>query len=161
MADKWPEPEQFEPIAAEQFERLKELIEEGRWVISELPNDRKYRLLYGNDSLVETNQSLIKHLMRLDDVAKVDQPSGLRLAVANREVWLDIDKDTLYQHQTNLELRLSNTRGLKQKLETRLSNPSYAEKAPAHVVEQTKEQLAEQDKIIDRLVAELKVIKTS
>ncbi len=161
MADKWPEPEEFEPIAAEQFERLKELVEEGRWVISELPSDRKYRLLYGNDSLVEANQPLIKHLMRLDDIAKIDQPSGLRLAAANRETWLDIDKNTLYQHQTNLELRLSNARGLKQKLEARLNNPNYADKAPAYVVEETKEQLDEQNKVIDRLVAELDIVRTS
>ena len=139
----------------------KELIEEGRWVISELPNDRKYRLLYGNDSLVEANQPLIKHLMRLDDITKIDQPSGLRLAATNREVWLDIDKDTLYQHQTNLELRLSNARNLKQKLEARLSNPSYADKAPAYVVEETREQLDEQAKLIDRLVAELDIVRAS
>ena len=60
MREKWPTPEQFDTIAAEQFEKLKELVNEGRWVISELPGNAKYRLLYGNDSLIEDNQATIQ-----------------------------------------------------------------------------------------------------
>ena len=129
MREAWPTPEKFDPIAAEQFEQLKLLVAEGRWVIAELPGNKKYRLLYGNDSLIADNQDTIKHLIRLEAIEHTDQPRGLRLAAANREAWLDIDSETLYQHQ-----------------------------APAHLVEETREQLAEQEKIITRLVSELEVI---
>jgi len=158
MREAWPTPEKFDPIAAEQFEQLKLLVAEGRWVIAELPGNKKYRLLYGNDSLIADNQDTIKHLMRLEVIEHTDQPRGLRLAAANREAWLDIDSETLYQHQENLEMRLAEARQKLAGLKKRLENPTYIEKAPAHLVEETREQLAEQEKIITRLVSELEVI---
>ena len=158
MREAWPTPEKFDPIAAEQFEQLKLLVAEGRWVIAELPGNKKYRLLYGNDSLIADNQDTIKHLMRLEAIEHTDQPRGLRLAAANREAWLDIDSETLYQHQENLEMRLAEARQKLAGLKKRLENPTYVEKAPAHLVEETRKQLAEQEKIITRLVSELEVI---
>ena len=158
MREAWPTPEKFDPIAAEQFEQLKLLVVEGRWVIAELPGNKKYRLLYGNDSLITDNQDTIKHLMRLEAIEHTDQPRGLRLAAANREAWLDIDSETLYQHQENLEMRLAEARQKLAGLKKRLENPTYVEKAPAHLVEETRDQLAEQEKIITRLVSELEVI---
>ena len=158
MREAWPTPEKFDPIAAEQFEQLKLLVAEGRWVIAELPGNKKYRLLYGNDSLITDNQDTIKHLMRLEAIEHTDQPRGLRLAAANREAWLDIDSETLYQHQENLEMRLAEARQKLAGLKKRLENPTYIEKAPAHLVKETREQLAEQEKIITRLVSELEVI---
>ena len=158
MRETWPTPEKFDPIAAEQFEQLKLLVTEGRWVIAELPGNKKYRLLYGNDSLIADNQDTIKHLMRLEAIEHTGQPRGLRLAAANREAWLDIDSETLYQHQENLEIRLAEARQKLAGLKKRLENPTYVEKAPAHLVEETREQLAEQEKIITRLVSELEVI---
>ena len=160
MRDHWPTPEKFDPIAAEQFEQLKTLVAEGRWVIAELPGNKKYRLLYGNDSLIADNQDTIKHLMRLESIAHTDQPRGLRLAAANREAWLDIDEETLYQHQTDLEVRLSEARRTLSSLQARLDNPTYVEKAPAHLVEETRQQLAEQEKLIQRFIGELEVISS-
>lgn len=158
MREAWPTSEKFDPIAAEQFEQLKLLVAEGRWVIAELPGNKKYRLLYGNDNLIADNQDTIKHLMRLEAIEHTDQPRGLRLATANGEAWLDIDSETLYQHQENLEMRLAESRQKLAGLNKRLENPTYVEKAPAHLVEETREQLAEQEKIITRLVSELEVI---
>lgn len=159
MRDSWPTPEQYDEIEAEQFERIKELVSEGRWVITELPGNKKYRLLYGNDSLVKENADTIKHLMRLASIEHTDQPRGLRLAAANREVWLDIDDETLYQHQTELEMRLADARKRLEGLQARINNPSYAEKAPAHLVEETRQHITEQQALIQRLITELEVIK--
>lgn len=159
MRDSWPTPEQYDEIEAEQFERIKELVSEGRWVITELPGNKKYRLLYGNDSLVKENADTIKHLMRLASIEHTDRPRGLRLAAANREVWLDIDDETLYQHQTELEMRLAEARKRLEGLEARINNPSYAEKAPAHLVEETRQHITEQQALIQRLITELEVIK--
>ena len=98
--------------------------------------------------------------MRLESIAHTDQPRGLRLAAANREAWLDIDEKTLYQHQTDLEVRLSEARRTLSSLQARLDNPTYVEKAPAHLVEETRQQLAEQEKLIQRFIGELEVISS-
>ena len=159
MREAWPTPEKYNPIKAEQFERIKELVTEGRWVIAELPGNKKYRLFFGNDSLIEENTATIQHLMRLKDIEHTEQPSGLRLAVANREAWLDVDNETLYQHQTELEVRLAEARQKRDGLQKRLDNPTYLEKAPAHLVEETRKQLTEQEQLINRFIAELEVIE--
>jgi valyl-tRNA synthetase len=158
-AERWPKAEEFDAIAAEQFERIRELVSEGRWVIAELPGNKKYSLLYGSDSLVEHNLELIRRLMRLEKIEKIDQPRGLRLAATNRETWLDIDSDTLYQHQANLELRLANARKRLDGLNARLANESYLAKAPERLVTETKEEQQTTEKLIDRLVTELEVIQ--
>ena len=87
-----------------------------------------------------------------------DQVRGLRLAASGRDAWLDLDADTLYEHQTNLEKRLADTRGEIATLEARLSNESYVAKAPAQLVEESREQLASKQALVERLEAELEVL---
>jgi len=43
-------------------------------------------------------------------------------------------------------------------LEARLENPRYVEKAPKHLVEETKQQLEEKKALIERLQHELEVL---
>ena len=87
IRETWPTPEKYDQIQAKQFERIKDLVTEGRWVITELPGNKKYGLLYGNDGLVDDNKDTIQHLMKLSSIEKTDQPRGLKLTVPNRKVW--------------------------------------------------------------------------
>ena len=89
---------------------------------------------------------------------QVDQPTGLRLASSNREAWLDVDKDTLYEHQTNLEKRLAETRQQIANLSGRLANENYVNKAPAHLIEETRKELEQKEAYEVRLQAELSVL---
>ncbi len=157
-AEDWPLKLQSDDISSGQFTRIQDLVSEARYVTSELPGNKRYALLFQNDSLIEENAPLIKHLAKLSDIAEVDQPRGLRLAASNREAWLDIDEDTLYEHQSNLEVRLAETRVHHKKLEGRLQNKNYIKKAPAHLVEETKQELEDTAKLIERLVRELSVL---
>lgn len=154
----WPTPLDYNDIAAAEFEQLQKLVVEARYVMSELPGNSRYPLLYQNDSLIADNSELIVHLARVKEVREVDTPKGLRLATSNREAWLDIDEDTLYEHQTNLETRLAETKQFVQTLEARLSNESYVNKAPAHLVEESKKQCEEKKLLIERLENELSVL---
>lgn len=157
ISSRWPKALDCSDIAAGEFEQLQKLVVETRYVLSELP-PKKYTVLYQEDSLIEDNTELIAWLARLEKVEKADQPKGLRLAASNREAWLAIDENTLYEHQTNLEKRLAEARALEKNLEGRLSNKSYVEKAPAKLVDETKAQLSETKALIGRLVAELDVL---
>lgn len=154
----WPTPIDYDDIAAAEFGRLQKLVNETRYVTSELPGNERYVLLYQNDSLIADNKELIKHLARLKDVQHVDQARGLRLAASGREAWLDVNEETLYEHQTNLEVRLSEIRQFVKTLEARLANKDYISKAPAHLVEESHEQLQSKKTLIERLEDELKVL---
>lgn len=155
---QWPQPKDYDEIAAAEFDRLKDLVTEARYVTSELPGNRRYRLLFHEDTLIEENKEIVRRLGRLEDVLKTEQARGLKLAASNREAWLEIDENTLYEHQSNLEKRLAGARQEVDRLQRRLANPDYLAKAPSRLVEATKSQLDEQTGLIRRLENELAVL---
>ena len=158
MTSSWPQKQDYDEISAAEFKRLQKLISEIRFVTAELPGNEKRDILYGDDSLIADNADLIKHHARVNSVAHTDVPRGLRLAASGRDVWVDIDAETLYEHQSNLEVRLAQTRHELKNLESRLANENYVKKAPPALVEES-QKLAEQKRSqIARYVAELESI---
>ena len=156
-----PVRKEYDDIAAAEFGRLKDLVSEARYVVSELPGNKRYGLLYMDDSLVADNADLIKKLAHATSVEHVEQARGLRLAASGRDAWLDIDDETLYEHQTNLEKRLAEERQHVQTLESRLANKNYVAKAPAALVEESRKALREKQELIVRLQNELQVVAKS
>ena len=132
-----------------------ELVREIRFVQSQLPNG-KYNLIFSkNDQLVRENQSLVKTLANLKEIREVEEGKGLRIAVHGREVWLDISDELLYEHQQNLEKRLLEFRENAKKLEARLANKGYVDRAPKELVDETRDELAKARAQIERLVGEI------
>lgn len=157
-SETMPDRLEYDDIAAAAFGRLKDLVSEARYVVSELPGNKRYGLLYMDDSLVADNIELVKKLARVTSVEHVDQARGLRLAASGRDVWLDIDDETLYEHQANLEKRLAEERQHIRTLETRLANDNYVAKAPVALVEESRKTLREKQELITRLQNELQVV---
>lgn len=153
----WPSALEFSDIAAGEFDQLKTFVSEVRFVNQEL-GSRDQTIVFQNDALLEENAELVRHLTGVKSVESTLEPRGLRLAVANREAWVAVDADTLYEHQTNLEARLVATRADIQKLEARLANDAYVSQAPPQIVEASRQQLAEQRTLEARLVHELEVL---
>ncbi|MBC7764184.1 valine--tRNA ligase [Microbacteriaceae bacterium] len=156
--NRWPEKKSYNELAAAEFDRLRALVSEARYVMSELPSNKRYPIIYMDDSLVADNAELIKKLTRASAVYSTDTARGLRLAASGRDAWLDIDAETLYEHQSNLEERLADTRKEATNLEVRLSNESYVAKAPAALVDESRKLLSEKVALIERLESELAVI---
>ena len=156
--ETWPTQKPYNEMMAAEFERLKALVGEARYVMSELPGNTRYSILYMDDSLVADNAEIIGKLARAKSVEHINQARGLRLAASGRDAWLDLDAETLYEHQTNLEKRLAETHAAIKTLQGRLSNESYVAKAPAALVEESKQQLTEKETLVKRLEAELEVI---
>lgn len=156
ISQKWPTAAKYSDIAATEFNQLKALVSEARYVAHELGG--KQTLIYGEDSLIADNEELVGVLAGLNEVKKADNPSGLRLAVAGREAWLDIDQKTLKHHRKNLEQRIKDIEGQIKNLEARLGNESYVKNAPEAVVAETREGLKEQQALLERLQAELQII---
>ncbi len=156
--ETWPSEKSYNEMMAIEFERLKALVSEARYVMSELPGNTRYSILYMEDSLVADNAEIIGKLAHAKSVEHIDQAQGLRLAASGRDAWLNLDAETLYEHQTNLEKRLTETHAAIKTLRGRLSNESYVAKAPPALVEESKVQLAEKETLVKRLETELEVI---
>ena len=158
ISTKWPEKIDYDDIAAAEFGRLKHLVNEVRFVIAGLPGDKRYSLLYQNDSLIAENAELIQKLAKLHDVQPVEQGRGLRLANSGRQAWLDISEKTLKKHRSNLEKRLTEVNKQIKALETRLANENYIAKAPAELIDESRTQLKQHNELVERLVHELEII---
>jgi len=159
ISEMWPPKFDFSEDQAAEFDKIRALVSEIRYVVTELPANKKYDLIYKNDALIAENADLIKSLAHLKSIEPIDTPRGLRIATPGRTAWLDLSSDLVYEHQTRLESRLVETRAEIEKLEQRLANKNYTEKAPTNLVEETRSQLQEKQDHEKRLVAELDVIK--
>ena len=157
IAARWPEAAQFDAISAAQFEDLKEVVTAVRSTNQQLGG--RFGVLYGSDSLVDDNQVLIQFLARVPSVISHDgQPRGLRLALANHEVYLDVDEKTVARRREQLEEQILAVGRELDNLNLRMSNPNYVEKAPEHLVAETQRQITEKSELIERLKGELEVI---
>lgn len=159
---KWPEKLIFDPISAAEFERLMVVVSEVRGTLQALPganNAKKYELLYGNDSIVNDNQMLIKTLTKVPAINSLDgAPRGLRLALANHELYLDVPERVVSEYKDALTEKIMAVGRELDALNMRIMNPNYVEKAPEHLVKETREAIAEKEALIERLKQQLEAI---
>ena len=159
---KWPARLEFDPISAEQFENIRIIVSEVRTTLQALPgtnNAKKYSLLYDNDSLVNDNQLIIRTLTKVPTINSLDgAPRGLRLALANHELYLDVPEKVVKEYKDSLTERILSVGRELDALNLRMSNPNYVERAPAHLVKETTDQIKEKEALISRLKTELEII---
>ncbi|MCL1839649.1 valine--tRNA ligase [Candidatus Saccharibacteria bacterium] len=158
ITQKWPAKLPYDPMTAEQFETLMIIISTVRGHLQSLPGGQKPNLLFGNDSLVNDNQVLIQFLTHVPAVIPDDTPQGMRIALPNREIYLDIDEQTLKEYKQNLENNILKLGAEINTLETRLRNPNYRDKAPKELVEETQKHLEQKQTTMQRLKNELTLI---
>ena len=162
VAAKWPARLEYDPISAEQFENIRIIVSEVRTTLQALPgtnNAKKYSLLYDNDSLVNDNQLIIRTLTKVPTINSLDgAPRGLRLALANHELYLDVPENIVKEYKNNLTERILSVGRELDALNLRMSNPNYVERAPAHLVKETTDQIKEKEALISRLKTELEII---
>ena len=162
ITEKWPTRLVYDPITAEQFETLRTIISEVRGTLQALPgtnNAKKYALLYGDDSLIEDNILLIQTLTRVPSVNSTNgAPRGLRLALANHELYLDVPEKVVAAYRDALTEKILSVGRELDALNARMLNPNYVDKAPIHLVKETTDQIAEKTALIERLKSELNYI---
>ncbi|MDO4746752.1 MAG: valine--tRNA ligase [Candidatus Saccharibacteria bacterium] len=159
---KWPARLEYDPISAEQFENIRTIVSEVRTTLQSLPgtnNSKKYDLLYDNDSLVEDNLLLIRSLTKVPTLnALQGSPRGLRLALANHELYLDVPEKVVNDYKEALTDKILSVGRELDALNARMENPSYVERAPAHLVKETQDQIKEKEALISRLKQQLSLI---
>lgn len=151
----WPEELEFDPISAANFDRIKEVVTEIRSTCQAIPGNKKWPVFFGDDSLVSDNQVLIKNLTRVPSINSTEgTPRGIRLALANREVYLDVPQATIDEYAEDLDERILAVGRELNALNMRMMNPNYVDKAPAHLVDETRKAIAEKEALIEKLKAE-------
>ena len=161
MSQKWPSDFKFDPISAENFEKLMDIVFHTRSTLQALSEAHKgfskagTTVLFGDDSLVNDNQVLVQKLTGVAAVISCEgQPRGLRLPVANHEVYLDVTPDVVADYAAALEKKILSVGRELDSLNMRMMNPNYVDKAPAELVNETQKLIAEKEELIERLKIE-------
>ena len=161
ISAKWPADFKFDPISAENFEKLMGVVSTTRSTLQALSESHKgfsksdTVMLYGDDSLVDDNQVLVQKLTGVASVISCEgQPRGLRLPVANHEVYLDVDSGVVADYAQALENKILAVGRELDSLNMRMMNPNYVDKAPAELVNETRKLIAEKEELIERLKRE-------
>lgn len=160
--EKWPSGVKFDPISADQFETLIVAVVEVRRALNELSgalNGKKCGLLFGNSSLIDDNSLLVQFLTKVSFVMSHEgAPRGMRLPIANMELYLDVSPEVVASYKAGLEERILAVGREIDLLNTRLMNPRYVDKAPIELVNETRKQLAEKEEMLAKLRAEMVAI---
>lgn len=149
----WPTIPAFDKAKATEFDELKEVIVEVRQLTKNLKLTRP-TLVYNRSELLAENAHLITKLAGIGGTEQGSDVAGIRLISA--EAWLEADKKHLQAYQKDLQAKINQSTSIIANLEKRLSNKAYVAQAPAHVVQQTKDQLAEYQADLSLLQADQK-----
>ena len=138
----WPEITKADAKQAAVFGEIQAIVTETRYILKAL-NAHDTTLYYTDVQFLAEHAELIKRLTKLSEVREVRDGNGLYLTSTPYRCWLDIDAETAKHFAKELGEKLAAQKGLVERLQARLNNKSYTDKAPKHVVKQTQEQLAE------------------
>jgi valyl-tRNA synthetase len=150
---------QGDKAQAKKFEAVKKIIVEARRISKEL-EVKKPKMYYSDSELIDQQAPLIERLTRLSGVEE-GQGGTVRLINTEYDIRLDIDRKTAQNYSDKLTERQKQQREAVKRLQSRLANKSYIEKAPKELVQDTKRQLASEEELLDKVSAEIKSFKQS
>jgi valyl-tRNA synthetase len=151
----WPKALKADAGKATEFSDIQTIVMEARFITKAL-GAAQATLYYTDVPFLKANAELIKRLTRLHAVTEVAQGDGLFLTETKYRCWLDIDSATARHYAEQLKAKQADQAKLIAQLQARLANKAYTEQAPAHIVNQTKDQLTEAQSQLVKLSDEIK-----
>jgi valyl-tRNA synthetase len=147
-AEPFPKLINFDKSRADEFTEVMKIIKECRRVSAILQLSRP-DLHYHDESLVESNSELIKHMGNLGGVFESD--SGLRLVLTGHNVWLDVSDKQAQAYKDHLDKEAKAQMESVRRLHQRLENKAYVTNAPEDLILETKQELARKRELADQL----------
>jgi valyl-tRNA synthetase len=161
MTQKWPEALKYSPTKAKSFEELILIVTDVRSHFQSLPGAASYPIAFYDDKLIYDNQLLLQHYTKAPSIPEIqpEEAHGLHLAIAGHpNIYLEIPADIHAKYKANLEERILSLGKEIEVLEARLRNPNYVKKAPKELVDETKQQLATKQQLLDDMKAEFELV---
>jgi valyl-tRNA synthetase len=150
ITSHWPEMNTVYPEQSHEFEEIKSIITEVRYLKNSL-KITKTRLHYIVPQFVIDNAKLIEQLTKVETVTEVQVGPGLRLIKTPYQCWLDVDRKLLKQYIRDVGRKQKIQKDTVLRLEARLTNTSYTAKAPPEIIEQTKKELLEAQEVLETI----------
>jgi len=155
MLQQWNRGYQFDRKKAQEFEEVKELVGAARLVVAKLKGRRA--MVYSDNRVISENEAVIKNLAGLEAVMPFEKPAGIRIA-GNFRAYIEAKPAEISAYKADLEQKLIEAGNLAENLKKRLDNDSYRQNAPKHLVDETRQKLAEAETLSASLAKELENI---
>jgi valyl-tRNA synthetase len=156
MISDWPKAGKADEKKAEEFEIVKNIVSEIRYIKGAMHLRGGISLYHAGEKFLQEHGEMIAALAKLEGIKAVKDGDGLHLTTAPFKAWLDIDQATAKRFMTELKTKAEETHKSIQQLEERLGNKAYVDKAPKHLVEESKKQLEELKAQLDKIREEYK-----
>lgn len=150
---KWPSSHKYSKSEAQVFKDMQMIISEIRFITSEM-RLKNLSLYHKGEDFLQKHATTIKSLAGLGAIEEVRDGFGLHLTSTSYSCWLDVDQETAHRFLEQLNKKREEYKRSIAQLEARLANKGYAEKAPKEIVEQTKTQIEETKKLLEKVVQE-------
>lgn len=154
ISQNWPTPEKFDTKQAQEFEEIRTIVSEIRTIKTSLKL-KATRLYFTDVTFLHDHADLIAGLAKLDGVEEVADGKGLHLTTTSYNCWLDIDRQTIERYNTQLQKQLTEAESARDGYKKRLDNKSYVKKAPKALVDETKQQLADTEQLIENIRSQI------
>lgn len=139
----WPTSTKTDSAKVQKFEEIKTIVSEVRHIKTLLLlNGGLLQYIPEKNSIFEEYTELIRSLSRLENIEESSNPNGVQLTQSSQACWLDVPEETTRQFVKELQNKTEDLTAQIEKLEKRLANTSYIEKAPVQLVEETRTSLA-------------------
>ncbi|MBI1857077.1 valine--tRNA ligase [Candidatus Saccharibacteria bacterium] len=154
ITSPWPKVTDIDTQKAKEFEQIKALVSEIRYIKGTVHLRDNLRLYHKGEVFLNQHGTLIKKLAQIEDIQEVRDGYGLHLTSVPFACWLDIDQETAHSFLEQLKSRLVDQKKLVERLETRLANKAYTKNAPKELIEETRTQLEEAKELGSKLYNE-------
>ena len=155
ISSPWPSVIKADTKAANNFTEVQTIISEVRHITSALQTTNTI-LYFTNNQFLRENSKMITQFTGILDVKEVASGRGLNLTTTKHSCWLDIGIDTAAAYSAKLNTQKTQKEATIKRLQQRLDNKAYTQNAPKDVIEQTKQQLADEQLLLAKLQKELK-----
>lgn len=151
---EWPKVPAAKDGPVQTFETVKSIVTEVRTLTASLKT-RDVSLHYTDSALLDSEAGLIQQLTRITEVSKgSSDEEGVRLVYSTEGAWLTISTKQAKAHAEELAAQQKQQKQVIKQLGGRLANKSYVDGAPKAVVQQTRDQLAEAERLLESISAE-------
>ena len=150
----WPTHVKADIKKTDEFREIKNIVSEVRYICTAL-EVKSPSLYFTHNAFLKDNADIIARFARLARVGEVESGRGLHLTKTHHDCWLDIDLHTAKVYVSKLRVAKEEKQALIERLTMRLNNKAYTDKAPKHVVQQTKDQLSRENDLLGKLSREL------
>ena len=161
ITSTWPELYTVDEERVNNFKQLIDIVTCVRSHYQAIPGAETFPIAFFDDDVMYANQLLIQHLTKAPAVPliKPEQASGLHLAISgHNNIYLQLPDDIKAQYVDSLKDRIIKCEKEYDTLAKRLQNGNYVKKAPAELVAETRAQLADKEKLLVDMRAELKAL---